>query len=134
MTHQIKYKAWDTDKKEMFDVEYISFNAVKKNGSWLHFIGSSFSDKRETDTCRLLQFTGLHDKNGKEIYEGDIMRSKNGGLWTVEFDYGSFGISLKGGHHMEGYGDWHSFSTITYQEKQCQIIGNIYEHGHLLEQ
>lgn len=69
-------------------------------------------DKFDDDV--LMQFTGLLDKNGKEIYEGDILR----GLGKVYFHQGKFCVE---------YGEeWGWIS------KNAEIIGNIYENPELL--
>jgi uncharacterized phage protein (TIGR01671 family) len=83
---------------------------------------------------RLMQFTGIKDKNGtgQEIYEGDVLRrTKTGSLWLVEFSDGSFGAKCLTFDQM-GYGDWYGFATISFQDEEWLIIGNIYENEELL--
>lgn len=70
----------------------------------------------------LMQFTGLHDKNGQKIFEGDIIQNKaleySNKFWVVEFDrscFGSKGMALRAMIGME-------------------VVGNIYENPELLEQ
>lgn len=66
-----------------------------------------------------MQFTGLHDKNGKEIYEGDIVkRDLDGDVGMVEIDSGVFTMS----------GD----CQLPLFQETVEIIGNIYENPELL--
>ena len=67
------------------------------------------------------QFTGLLDKNGKEIYEGDIITHRYVPVYVVE-DIVDFLISVGDGDHWEG--------MLT---NEWEVIGNIYENTELLE-
>lgn len=68
------------------------------------------------------QCTGLKDKNGKLIYEGDILRINNREIQPVEY------MKCYAQFHIEGHGVVESFFTNIYE-----IIGNIYENPELLE-
>ena len=68
------------------------------------------------------QYTGLHDKNGKEIYEGDILKAPYSDCSTqhkVYFEDGCFKLQFK--------------DLDEWSEKEIEIIGNIYENQELLE-
>jgi uncharacterized phage protein (TIGR01671 family) len=94
------------------------------------------------DDCELMQFTGLKDKNGKEIYEGDIVRYKNISGFPAEDDYkdsaknveyikevkfidGKFYPRPDGSFPEDGYYAWRNWDF--------EIIGNIYENADLLK-
>lgn len=82
------------------------------------------------------QFTGLHDKNGKEIYEGDIvqMHIENGNILLVvtwNLEVGAWLLKLKG-CNIEGLrtlGEWLRDSSSV-----IQVVGNIYDNPELLEE
>lgn len=79
------------------------------------------------DKCVLMQYTGLTDKNGKEIYEGDIVKSEQ---WTPEiyrvwFSRGGFCFS-------NDTTDIEYVNDAKYLE-QFEVIGNIYENPELLK-
>ncbi len=85
-----------------------------------------FSVKEET----VGQCTGLKDKAGKLIYEGDIVIATKKAVdcrFIIDFDYGSFGA-----RHI-GTNTWHSSSTVSFFELVFKIIGNIHENPELLE-
>ncbi len=67
------------------------------------------------------RWTGLKDKNGKEIYEGDIVSENGEGRYEVEWQDGLWTISCYGGR------PWHELGVI-------EVIGNIYENSELLKQ
>lgn len=74
----------------------------------------------------LMQYTGLKDKNGQEIYEGDVVRKRNilgVVIWANE--YQSLGFYLKSNENL--------YNVIApYYSWDLEIIGNIYEHPELL--
>ena len=77
----------------------------------------------------LMQFTGLKDKNGKEIYEGDIVKNKSE-LYKVKFACGAFGVI-----NIENDMDASPFCSGGKWEKwlkEIEVIGNIYENPELL--
>jgi hypothetical protein len=75
----------------------------------------------------------LHDKDGKEIYEGDILSRKDGGaLLTVEFRHGAFGYEYCGEFH--AWAGNHNFTFNPFDtDVDFAIIGNIHDNPELLK-
>jgi len=149
MNREIKFRAWDKVLKYMIQIEY---------GNWISFDGVCYteSDKKyntpnieitKVKDLILMQYTGLKDKNGKEIYEGDIVRilytdwasqpygdnktlqeyknsiSKIGtviyhiNLFCIEFVYGNGSFTD---------------SIIPGKHGEIEIIGNLFENPELI--
>lgn len=118
---EIKFRAWDKNKKEMIDVYSLDF----LEGGNLTGIGTNFdgSDGKIIQDVEIMQYTGLKDKNSKEIYEGDILICKtyqdSEEILEVEFkNNGWFPINEM---KMTPY-------RIVNVFVEYKIIGNIYEN------
>lgn len=125
---EIKFRAWDKENKKMMKVSSLSLEnkeiAVRENGTY-HFF--------RMKNLELMQYTGLKDKNGKEIYEGDIVLIKldETSTWhktVVGFKKGAFIADLIDKEDYV-YIFHHGFTGDDFE-----IIGNVYENKNLLEE
>ena len=119
----LRFRAWLKEDKEMVDAEEIHL----ENGE-LDFIGDAITWMCKADDCILMQSTGFRDKNGKEIFEGDIVDSEDGILsGIVEFrpDLGMFVSTLI---------KYNNFERLCNVADSVYIIGNIYTNPELAEE
>jgi hypothetical protein len=121
---EIKFRAWDKKKKEMIYYDNDSHDELVFNLNSGEFLLWSDGGSYETKDLVLLQFTGLKDKNGKEIYEGDIIAYDGKGREIVEFENGCFWVNLGGELPVP---------LFAQMGIEFEVIGNIYENKDLLK-
>ena len=124
-----RYRAWDKEFKEMVQVDALVFDeqiikATYKNGNVV---------KEDLKNYVLMQSTGLRDKNGKEIFEGDILKVTNLSSWleVVSFnkDKAMF-VSKETERKVEETPLYDLFNTDIFE---VEIRGNIYTNPELAE-
>jgi len=119
MQREIKFRAWDTVNKRMILEPYIHF----VDGESFYLDQRSRGGKMRSDLeIELMQFTGLLDKNGKEIYSGDIVENHPNVRWEVKW-------SEKKAQWRVGGGGCSDFALCSMGK--VEIIGNIYENPEL---
>lgn len=80
------------------------------------------------------QFTGLFDKNGKEIYEGDLLGSKGKVVGWVKGDVRGYCYDVVYVNHPAGEKYWSLYDTVKHDyPEQIEVIGNIYDNPELLK-
>ena len=115
MSREIKFRAWDTQFKNMVGVKGIQdLFAIRSDGM------------PSKDNYELMQYTGLLDKNGKEIYEGDIVAC-TGEKYIVSWHNQLASWYLK----PVNYDGWHGISKSD-MSLMYEIIGNVWENPELL--
>ena len=125
MNREIKFRAWHKDLKKMFKIGQITL----EKGTWnfepndRDFIGISIPYQ---PSFVLMQYTELHDKNGKEIYEGDIVKIKyrDEDIGKVIYEHNGFSIDVT--NMNKNYG------RVSFVNNFMEVIGNIYDNPELL--
>jgi uncharacterized phage protein (TIGR01671 family) len=124
MQREIEFRVWDKIANEMLD---LSSKPTGKNYRFyqyyydLRLIGIDLIDELSTDkNFGLMQFTGLLDKNGKKIFEGDLLKAKSL-VVEVFYDKGAF------------YFCRDLPILLNAMNQELRIVGNIFENPELLE-
>ena len=112
----IKFRVWDKKDKKWLEYGFLGFDGELLMDN----VGGGLETHEKIKDCVIQSFIGLKDKNGKEIYEGDIVQTQGVDNWEVIFRKGCF-------CYKTGERQYHIFN-----EKEVEIIGNIYENKDLL--
>lgn len=129
-----RFRAWNKATKEMYgadDIIAINFEEKEICVQTIYF-EQGLPDSRDLDyydfdDIVLMQSTGLTDKNGKEIFEGDIIDSTDGFLTgVIEFRVGL-------GMFVSDLVEYNNFERLCNVASSRKIIGNIWEHPELAE-
>ena len=125
---EIKFRAWDKKKKEMHDL--ITWHHPNYLDLVCYATGQSSGDVhelRQDNNCIIMQFTGLFDKQRKEIYEGDIFDSPSKNKFYVKW--------WKDGWYYNNVKDEeeHVSGRLLEIAEDWEVIGNIYENLELLK-
>ncbi len=126
-----KFRVWEHDVKFMNDQVRITYNRFGDNKIFVE-VTEGFGWK-DVDEKYLMQFTGLTDKNGKEIFEGDVVKfliehdGLNQPLRNIKYEIViEDGVTLiKNAEHK---------LVLSMVKEDMEIIGNIHEHPELLIQ
>jgi uncharacterized phage protein (TIGR01671 family) len=136
----IKFRAWRTDEKYMVTSDVGALTALRNcygNKGLAEQAGfSNIDNQPNPDKFILMQYTGLKDKNGKEIYEGDILKwkcSKSGSrkelIHIVTIGWNGFRYVLT----IYDNGEKWATNKSYWNDSDREVIGNIYENPELLE-
>lgn len=145
---KLDFRIWNKHNKR-FETEYIDL-LLSQDGELKEFITNSYEPylSDNDDENNVIQFfTGVKDRNGNKIYDGDILKGKtddyiNGFLSPVDFYAGSFHVTITYDLHMIPLS---GFDTVWLKNgckgneetslwiDEFEVIGNIYEHANLLK-
>lgn len=123
----LKFRVWDREKetflKDVFvgsDGQFYQFSKDTIYGAAITFL--------DKENKKILQFTGLRDKNGYEIYDGDIVNLK-GDLYTVSWNgcFSSFDMT-----NIDKAKQYKDLYILNKNFEKSEIVGNIYQNRELL--
>ena len=118
MTDRFKFRVWDKEFKKYWTVE-----EIKENAAWL-----LFPDNDNIENIEIEQCTGLKDKNGKLIYDGDLLQDCEQRIRVV-FDEQRYCFMFE-------YQNTRSYKPITcidVLDSELEVIGNVHENDGLLK-
>lgn len=141
----IKFRAWDKKKKEIFQVHQIEWNYVDNSikniegytgdsGGWRNVYGGGNMKYASEDRFVLMQYTGFKDENGNEIYDGDVLKYFFKGerlSGNVSFENGLILVTV-----LQISNDAYTLLQDIILDDDfylTTVVGNIYENPELLE-
>lgn len=136
-----KFRAWMKSLKWMCEVTVIDYDLRSLDICRIGDVERYTEMSVDKDEVVLMQSTGLKDKNGVEIFEGDVVARNDRfpsvvkfGRWVYEEDFGAK-VRNVGFYIDSSYTDEEWLQSIDYEDisKNYEVIGNIYENLELLE-
>ena len=122
----IKFRCWDTENKQMLKVQELDFEDTFYGGR-LSIRTDQYNDYFDIEDMILMQYTGLKDRNGKEIYEGDIvyiMPEDERGI--IRWDNETARYVVIYDNIISDFDNWYG--------KDLEVIGNKFDNPELLEE
>jgi uncharacterized phage protein (TIGR01671 family) len=139
MCREIKFRSWDFEKKKMnylpnsgFERDTLFFTTRGYNDTGCCYEGDNLNESLERFNCTLMQYTGVKDKNGKNVYEGDNLGNSYEGCYIAWCkDCKSFQVfnCFDKDYCMQCNGDisWLEFIN----DDDIEVVGNIHENIEL---
>lgn len=130
---EIRFRAWQAGKMYYLRSEKDQFNHYLQVGSGGFWLYNSEGERiaASEDDGELMQYTGLKDKNGKEIYEGDILKTPAAVIKDA-FNYTYVEYRTEIATYVKRTHDTRAFVRLEIRIDEVEVIGNLFEHSHLL--
>lgn len=142
---EIKFRQWN--ENDVFSSNKMDYNPVLEYSTGMATMAVDINWLMKKHQSNLMQYTGLKDKNGTEIYEGDILKHRS----VVNDPEGKIlheivaevvidkGMTYVNGHINYGFFDegievYEHRALLLHSHGLFEVVGNIYEHKHLLEE
>lgn len=134
MSREIKFRCWSNEEGQYFPMQTVNFVDNKPISVGYHKKGHKGFLHMRSPRFVLEQYIGLTDKNFKEIYEGDVVKTNspdqpNFKVGVIEFVQQAFWISNVPSNRPD---HTHSELLLQYWETEIEVIGNIHENPELL--
>ena len=132
MQDRFEFRCWDKENKRF--LHHLSFDLSPKGILILSFAieGKKYLDVNDTDRYVLMQCTGLKDKSGKLIYEGDVINIWCKNLTKNQISEVKF-CKERAAFTFDYFTDYGNIVPCTMEKTEIEVIGNIYENPELLE-
>ena len=122
----LKFRVWDKERECYLDETELA--GITPDGKYILYIEEEEISRLEVEENYIVeQYTGLKDKDGREIYEGDVVNIQ-GIKYYVDFEYGGFWFN-------NDNRKWKANRPFTHFQEinDTEVVGNIHENADLLE-
>lgn len=142
---EVKFRAWDKVNEMWLKITGFETHVLddgktasinKGLGGMFHdgdYIGTFQKHAGEQNNVTLIQYTGLKDVNGREVYEGYVVENERGYRFEVINQFGCFGINVERKVSFSSDETMEIFIPLYHVIEDLKIIGNIFENPELLE-
>ena len=125
---ELKFRVWDKERETFLNNVFIGSDGTLYQFSKDTIFGTAITFL-DSENKKILQYTGLHDKNGKEIFEGDIIKIKDE-TYRITWNgcFSSFDMT-----NIDKTKQYKDLYILNRDYQKSEIVGNIYQNRELLE-